>query len=198
MDIKLNTLFNNPRLPYVPRPGFRDDFDRTAEQGLGVTLDGKIWEYSSSAWDIVEPGHASGAGRGNLAYVDGLSADGTLTAVVGRASDGSGDGDWRSGIAFRATDGANFIGIWPNTSGVLTLYARSDGSTVTSRTLDATLADGDTLSATFVGSAITAHLNGVEIYSGTVTLWQDITRHGFTNFASAANGTWDSIEFTPA
>lgn len=200
MDIVLPTRFNNTRLPKVVRPGFHDDFNRPAEQGLGVTTDGKEWNYSNSPWHIVEPGEASSVGTSaatsGVAYVDGLSSDGTLTAVCGKAP----TDDPRSGIAFRAANPGNgsYIGIWPNTSENLTIYVRVDSGSESTHALGAQLADGDTLSATFIGPDISVSLNGATLYTGQITTHQDSTQHGFMSFMSTSNGTWDSIEFIPA
>src|SRR5699024_9211223 len=117
MDIVLPISFNNPNLPIVQRPGFRDDFNRTAADVLGTTTDGKPWtvyDYgsTSSVWGTYGDGTAgmkSASSARHLAVVDALTPDGTLTATF-RTTD---EAARRPGLTIRATDANNYIQIAP-------------------------------------------------------------------------------------
>lgn len=194
MDIMLNTLFNNPNLPLVPMLGFTDSFDRAAGSSLGTTDDGKAWTYFGlEPWTITADGHASSDGAGTFAVVDALTPNGTLTTTVGReASEG---GDYRSGLAMRAVDSSGYVGVYPNTSGTLTLYVRAGNAPVSSQQISGTtLATGDTYSMTMVGTQLTVTYNGSEVLTETVTHHADVTTHGL--YATSGSDTeWDSISF---
>lgn len=192
MDIVLNTNFNNPNLPKVLIPGFIDSFNRPAASTLGVTDDGKTWEYSSNPWSITATGRATKGDAGAVTWVDGFASDGELSAVF--AAVGT---DQRNGLLLRRKDSDNYIYVCPNTSGALTLYVRIDNATSLSRIITGeTLNVGDTLSVVMDGPTITVKRNGAVLLTETVNDLADQTCHGF--FGTATGAEWDSIEFVPA
>lgn len=195
MDIVLPTRFNNPNLPVVDLPGFTDSFNRPAADNLGSTDDGKPWLYSSGSWDVTQDGTAVGAGGGELAYVDGMRSDGTLTAVVGKApSEGA---DPRAGLAARIMDDSNYVFVANKSTGSsLNLYMREAGSIVVSQDAGAPLVAGDALSLVLAGSLVTVLVNGVERHSEVIPTHATETRHGLYSHP-ACDVEWDSIEFTP-
>ena len=195
MDIILPTRFNNPNLPVLVRPGFRDTFDRPAAATLGVTDDGKEWEYRYSPWSITEDGTATNGVTSQYAVVDGLTPNGTLTTVIAAAA----VGDQRFGVCLRRVDQGNYLWLGNNTSGTLTLYVVVGGSTANSTTVPgASLSTGDELTAVMNGPTITALLNGQQVRVFTAEEHQTATHHGLFAFNSNGVAEWDSIEFTPA
>lgn len=194
MDIVLNTTFNNPRLPVVPIAGFTDDFNRPAGP-LGVTVDGKVWEYRDNPWQLTGDGAATGLSSGGWAAVDALTADGILTGVV--ATKSTSGADQRFGLALRVVDRNNYLWLGNNTAGTLTLYATVDGSTVSSNPISGkALADGTVVAAELDGTTVTVRLDGVTVHTQTVTHHALATRHGLYSHTSA-DAKWDSIQFTP-
>lgn len=195
MDIVLPTRFNNPNLPIVQRPGFKDYFNRPTADTLGTTDDGKTWDYFGfTPWKITATGHAAGLGSASHAVADALTADGTLTTVIGKAA--TEGADKRAGLAFRMLDRDNYLYVCPNTSNVLTFYGRIGNATAFSQSISgATLATGDTLAVTMIGKQITIILNGAEVASRAVAELADRTLHGFYGNASS-DAEFDSIEFT--
>lgn len=194
MDIILPTLFNNPNLPVVVRPGFHDDFDRPAADTLGTTNDGKTWDHFGFApWKITAEGHAAGLGTSNHAVVDALTADGTLSAVVGQAA--SSGADKRAGLVFRMLDRDNYLYVCPNTANTLTLYGRIGANTEISQPINGTtLATGDTLAVTMRGEQVTISLNGTVVATRVIPELSEQTLHGFYGHTSS-DAEWDSIEF---
>lgn len=193
MDIVLDTVFNNPNLPVVQIPGFTDSFNRPAASTLGVTDDGKEWLSSGTSWSITAEGRATKGSGGARAWVDGLSSNGTLTAVLAKAS----AEDQRNGLLFRQQDGNNYLYLCPNTSGVLTLYARIDNLTALSKTITGvTVGSGDTLSVIMLGPQVTVLKNGTQIHVETVSDLVSNTNHGL--YGTGLGAEWDSIEFVPA
>lgn len=193
MDIILNTTFNNPNLPIVQRPGFTDDFNRPAGVGLGTTIDGKPWDYLGlNAWSITGDGTATGDGGSNFAAVDALRSDGTLTARIAKAATSA---DLRAGLLFRAVDRQNYLYLCPNTSNVLTLYARVDNEITLSRAISGhTLETGDAVSVKMEGPTITISRNGAVVHTEAVTALMGATSHGF--YSSASSDTeFDSVSF---
>lgn len=197
MDIVLPTRFNNPNLPVIQRPGFSDTFNRPPADSLGSTNDGKVWDYFGFVpWKIIAPGHASGLASSSHAVVDALTANGTLSTVIGKAAGAS--ADKRSGLVFRMLDRDNYLYVCPNTSNVLTFYGRIGNVTAFSQAVTGhTLATGDTLSVVMAGTQITIRRNGADIATRTVTELAGQTKHGFYGNASS-DAEFDSIEFTPA
>ena len=195
MDIILPTRFNNPNLPVLVRPGFRDSFNRPAAATLGTTDDGKEWEYRYSPWSITEDGTASNVGTSQYAVVDALTPDGTITSTIARAS----VGDARFGLCLRQAGTGDYIWLGNNTSNTLALYVAVGGSNAWYRTMPgSSLADGSQVSATLSGTSITVFLDGVQVGAHTVAQHQNATRHGLFVFNSNGVAEWNSIEFTPA
>lgn len=194
MDIVLPTKFNNPNLPIIQRPGFTDAFDRAPADALGSTDDGKDWSYFGFApWKIVAPNHAAGFGTSNHAVVDGLTPDGVLSTVIGKAATSS--ADKRAGLVFRMLDRDNYLYVCPNTSNTLTFYGRVSAATAFSQAITGqTLATGDTLAIAMVGSQITIRRNGIDVATRTVPDLAGQTLHGFYGNASC-DAEFDSIEF---
>lgn len=203
MDIVLNAVFNNPRLPIVPVPGFLDDFNRPAADTLGTTVDGKPWvvhDYgnSPSVWGTFGNGRAGmkeAIAQRHFAVVDALVPDGTLTARVGSID----TTDRRTGIALRYVDLDNYLVLLAGTPLYtrLTLEMRLAGSyTVLARNDDVALAAGDTITVTLNGPTIRVDVNGTERINAQVPDLTTATRHGLYGFATTRS-TWDSIEFTP-
>ena len=197
MDIVLNTTFGNPNLPTVPRTGFSDSFDRPAADTLGVTDDGKPWDFFGFVpWKITTEGFASCVGAGLHAVVDALTPDGTIETVVGRqASEGA---DKRAGLVLRMVDRDNYIYLCPNTSNVLTLYVRENNASAMSRGISGeTLVTGDTLTVEMIGNNFTIKRNGRTIHTETISYFNAATLHGL--YGNGASDTeFDSIKFTPA
>lgn len=187
MDIILNTTFNNPQLPFVLRPGFRDSFDRDAGV-LGKTEDGKTWEQWGGAWVTTGDGVAMGSAE---VFADAMSADGTLSAKL-RTVDL--DSDARGGVAFRVVDRDNYIRICPNTSGVLTIYVYEGGDISESTSSTTSLADGDVLAVTGTGASIAVQVNGSTVLSHETEINRTATKHGL--YSRGANNTeYESVEF---
>lgn len=203
MDIVLNTRFNNPNLPVVQRPGFRDDFNRPAADTLGTTLDGKPWtilDYgvSSSVWGTLGDGTAgmkSATSGRHAAVADALTPDGTLTAVVGER----GTTGYLPGLTVRAADADNYIQIAAigSTNQELRILKMVAGTSTSIPTIGPIIATGDTVEVTCAGTAITVAVNGATAITATIPELADVTTHGMYAFTGAV-GTWDSVEFTPA
>lgn len=203
MDIVLPVSFNNPRLPVVQRPGFRDDFDRPSANVLGTTTDGKPWtvhDYGSttSVWGTYGDGTAgmkSASSARHLVVADALTPDGTLTATF-RTTDESAR---RPGLTLRATDADNYIQIAPigATDHRMRILKMVDGTASNLSDLGPELLDGTVVSATCVGSTITVSIDGALALSWTVPELADVTTHCMYAFAGAV-GAWDGIEFVPA
>lgn len=197
MDIVLNTIFNNPNLPVIPVPGFHDNFNRAASSTLGTTDDGKEWNFFGFVpWKVVSPGHAAGFGTSLHAAVDGLTPNGTLTTVVGKAATES--ADKRAGLVFRMLDRDNYLYLCPNTTNTLTLYGRVGGSLTVNQSISGeTLTTGDTLAVAMDGPSITILRNGIAVHTATISDLTSATLHGFYGNISS-DAEWDSIEFIPA
>lgn len=197
MDIILPTRFNNPHLPVLVRRGFHDSFDRGPADALGTTGDGKKWDYFGfTPWKITADGHAAGFGASNHAVVDALTADGTLSAVVGQAA--SSGADKRAGLVFRMLDRDNYLYVCPNSANTLTLYGRIGANTEISQSINGTtLATGDTLAVTMKGEQVTISLNGTVVATRVIPEFAEQTLHGFYGHTSS-DAEWDYIEFTPA
>lgn len=203
MDIVLPTRFNNPNLPIVQRPGFRDDFDRPAADVLGTTTDGKPWVIhdrgsSTSVWGTYGDGTAGmkdASSSWHIAAADAMTADGTLTAVVAtRATSG-----FHAGLTVRTIDPDNHIQIVPSGTSDPSILLRSvtGGSATTVGQPGPALVEGDTVDVTCSGTHITVAVNGVVAISGTIPDHASATQHGMYAFVGAV-GTWENIEFTPA
>ena len=197
MDIVLPTRFNNPNLPVVQRPGFIDNFDRGPADALGTTDDGKTWDYFGFIpWKLTGNGSATGLGASLHAAVDGLTPNGTLATVVGKAATES--ADKRAGLVFRMLDRDNFLYVCPNTTNTLALYGRIGGSLTVNQSISGeTLATGDTLAVAMDGPSITILRNGTAVHTATINDLTSATMHGFYGNVSS-DAEWDSIEFTPA
>lgn len=204
MDIVLNTQFNNPNLPIAQIPGFSDDFNRAAAETLGVTSrEGRPWQNFDigsrpSVWGTNGDGTASMLTAGSswqLVGVDGLVADGVLTATI--ATIGGDTSRW-GGLGFRILDGDNHLRVseLSSTNPRIVLQAREGGSTATLATSTTDMTPGDTVSVAFRGSQIDVFHNGTNIISTTDSTLLEQTVHGFYA-QSAAVFSWEHIEFTP-
>lgn len=191
MDIILNTRFGNDRLPKVSRTGFVDEFTHPVGTVLTETEDGKPYIYFGDPWVIAADGHAVGTGKSYTLTADGLSADGILTAVLGTP----GPTDQRGGIAFRARDQNNLLGVWVNSNGWITYYERVSGSSPVNQVIGGSLEAGDSLSAEFVGPEIRIYHNGISIHSTTTSRFLTEPAHGLIGFVGMSDSTWDSVEF---
>ena len=198
MDIILDTVFNNPRLPVVARTGFRDDFNLPAGSLLTKTLDGKTWETYGMAsspvlpWTIDADGHVQGKDRSAFAVADGLSHDGTLTATVGKAPTSA---DLRSGIVMRYVDVSTFLGVFQNPSGILTFYERGTAGTITSVGLGASMTPGDVITMSLSGSLVEVKINGATVHAGSISTVHESSRHGMISWTASSDGAWDEIVF---
>lgn len=193
MDIVLDTIFNNPRLPIAPRPGFRDTFPE-AGGTLVMTEDGKPWYSNNEPWPITAEGFATSPGRSSRVHVDGLASDGLLTTVIGRQASES--ADKRGGLMLRRASDSDYIYISPSTQNALHLYARADNTTVINTQLSShSLATGDELAAHMQGTQITVLLNGEEIHQQQVAYHASATNHGFY-MNTGCDTAFASIEFT--
>lgn len=202
MDIVLPLSFNNPNLPVVQRPGFRDDFDRPAADVLGTTTDGKLWTVldsgsSSSVWGTFGDGTAgmkSSSSQYHLALADALTPDGTLTAVVGDI----GATSRRWGLTVRAQGEGDYIYIAPiGTNPELRMAKQVGGNTTPTSTIGPVLSTGDTVTVALAGPSIIVSVNGASVISDSIPEFTGVTTHGMYAF-SGAEGSWRSIEFTPA
>ena len=203
MDIVLPISFNNPNLPVVQRPGFRDDFNRPSANVLGTTTDGKPWtvhDYGSttSVWGTYGDGTAgmkSASSARHVAVVDALTPDGTLTATF-RTTDESAR---RPGLTLRAADADNYIQIAPigATDHRMRILKMVDGTASNSPDLGPLLNNGTQISATCVGTTITVAVDGVDALTWDIPEFTNVTTHGMYAFSGAV-GAWDGIEFTPA
>lgn len=204
MDIVLNATFNNPSLPVIVRPGFTDSFDREASDTLGTTDDGKAWSpvdlgSNPSVWGPNGDGTASlktASSTWQLARVDGLSSDGTLTGVLGTFT-----GTRWGGLAFRIQDAENHIRVAESSgsSSGIALQHRNNGNTDTlgSSARGVEAKDGDAISVQFAGDQISVFLNGVSIIEATLAELVDVPYHGLYSHLSA-DTSWESISFAPA
>lgn len=203
MDIILNTRFNNPNLPVVPRNGFVDDFNRGSANNLGETVDGKQWTTlnpgtTTSVWGTHGDGTAgmksSTAGH-HIAAVDALTANWTLTAQLSSFDENA--PTRRFGLAVRVLDVNNYVMIAPishNGHSMRIAYS-VDGSLQLTDDRGPHLAPGDTVSATMLGDMITAYVNGTQFATATVPELSHGTHHGLYSFYESVSA-WDHIEFT--
>ena len=201
-DIKLNTTFGNANLPVVQYPGFHDDFSG-ADGVLDYTLDGAPWlKYESGvtpgAW-VRTSGKAkcnSGSGT-NLAVVDALTADGTVTQTIGAVGTGH-----LGGLVFRAVDINNYYYVRWRAGGADFRYSlyKVVGGTLTgvATAASATSADGDVLSVELSGTSIVVKVNGATILSPAAqTDLQTATKHGLYSNSVDFTPTYEQIEFVP-
>lgn len=205
MDIILDTTFNNPRLPIVPRAGLRDSFNRAAASTLGLSDDGKQWEQFNSAsagvWGTTGSGTATlvtAGGANQLAVADALASDGTLTAKLSSISAEA--GSRRAGLVIRAVDASNYISIAPVSPSNADLRVRLTLAGTPSASMPGSippLVAGDELAVTCVGASISVSVNGVQRFTGDIPELQTATRHGFYAYGSALI-EWDWIEFVAA
>lgn len=189
MDIILNTIFNNPNLPVIQKPGIIDNFNRPAGV-LTKTDDNKDWVQFGSAWATNGDGTASGSGE---VLADGLASDGALTCVIEQIN--SNGGDSRCGAILRAVDRSNHLRVSVNTVGKLTLYTIVNGSS--SEAITATGSDpkdGDILTAFLNGDKITLTLNGEVVLTHTTTAYMEETQYGLYSHSSNS-ARFSSIEF---
>lgn len=201
MDIILNTIFNNPALPIVPMPGFRDDFERPNASTLGKTLDGKDWELFSGSsntavWGTFGDGTAgmkSSGAQYHIAAAEALTGDGVLTATLASVGiDARGPG-----LAFRVLDKDNWFRFAPYSDAdpTLWLHKRVGGTTTVVRSTSATLTPGDNVTVRLSGTSIKIEVNGTQVLDETVPDLVGATKHGMYAFSGAV-GAWHGIEFT--
>ena len=189
MDIILNTIFNNPNLPVIQKPGISDGFNRPAGT-LTKTDDSKDWVQIGSSWVTNGDGTASGAGA---VLADGLASDGALTCVIERIN--SNGGDLRCGAILRAVDRSNYLRASVNTVGNLTLYTIVNGlSTEAITATGSDPKDGDTLTAFLNGENITLTLNGEVVLTHTTNAYMEETQYGLYS-QSSNSARFSSIEF---
>lgn len=203
MDIVLPVRFNNPNLPIVQRPGFRDNFDRPAADVLGTTVDGKPWtifDYgsTSSVWGTYGDGTAgmkSASSARHAAVADALTPNGTLTAKF-RTED---EAARRPGLTVRALDADNYVQIAPigATDHRLRILKMVDGTASNSPDFGPLLNDGTQIAVTCVGTTITVAVDGVDVLTWIIPELADVTTHGMYAFSGAV-GAWENIEFVPA
>lgn len=203
MDIILNTLFNNPKLPV---PGFADDFNRAASStSMGNTSrDGKPWRAvkwgsNDPVWGITSNGTAqlvTASSNHQAVVVDSESSDGALEATIVTVS----PTNW-GGLAARVIDSRNLVVLRETGRGssAIALYEFVDG---TQKLLGqgGQVAAGDRLRIEFVGSTVEAYQNGEKIISATTSVI-DGQAHGLYAYNPSQGNPaseWDEIKFTPA
>lgn len=189
MDIILNTIFNNPNLPIILRPGLVDGFERPAGQ-ISKTDDHKDWDNYNGTWVTNGDGTASGSGA---LIADGLSPNGEVTLTVDSFT--SEGGDFRCGVVFRAKDRSNHFRATLNTSGILTLYVIVDEATSESATASGVYPqDGDAIGVRLNGDSITLTLNGEVVLTHTTSMYMTETQYGLYS-RSSNNARFGAIKF---
>lgn len=187
-------------LPKLPKYGFKDTFTRADASVLGNTEDGKAWQIiaaSAGATYGIASGEAyciavNTPGTTAMAVVDGLTANGTITYIVGGAAGDS------SGLAFRAQDISNYFWL-ANLSNRITLWKRVAGTAtqLAQGPVSTPFVAGDTLTVVLNGTSITVSRNGTQVISITESALSTVTKHGIFSSTGSLTMRWTSITHTP-
>jgi len=188
--------------------GFLDEFSRgVTVNGLATTDDGKTWVYRDSgnpgnpaSWQATAGGVADyvGAAPRAIAMADGVAASGTLKTTIGAMPTGN-----AAGLAARATDWSNYIGLgfnYGNGDGKLNLFKRVDGVLTTIiQSAAPVLAAGSVVELVLAGTSVSAKVDGVQVIAPqTITEFATITTHGLLHNSAETALTWQRVEFIPA
>lgn len=190
--------FNNPDLPVLDVVGFQDTFTRADSSSLGhAEFPARPWEtMPTDAVQAITGGSAyvtrSGNPAATIAVVDALTADGTLTATLGKPQLN------HLGLAFRV---ASVTDHWRITShavgGLFLVKTVGNTSTTVQNASSFSVEEGDELSVELAGPSIRVFLRGEEVMSATDTALQGLTRHGWYSNGGAANLIHD-VKFMPS
>lgn len=187
--------------------GFVDEFERgLSVAGLAATDDGKAWFYRDNGggniatyWNVdTNAARYNGAGARSLALVDGVSADGTLSTTI--ATFGN---DFGSGLAFRATDSSNYLGLMVNSAngnGQLDLHKRVAGTrtTILQTSLGAVTA-GSVIDVVMSGTSVSVKVNGTQVIAPqTVTDFSTGRNHGLLGVSDGKLTSFARVAFTAA
>lgn len=172
-----------------------DTFNRTASATvLGSTTTGAFaWTAQSGTWGIAAGGAAAYdsavvASTNHSAVVNDAQANGTVSLTVG-AVGATGNS---AGVIVRATDNLNYL-MFTNAG---TMYTCIAGTyTSVGGTTGLSGANGDVLSVTMQGTTITARVNGITQFSGTVSNFSTNTKHGMRNYGNSTL-TYDQFTHT--
>lgn len=172
-----------------------DTFNRTASATvLGSTTTGAFaWTAQSGTWGIAATATAAYdsavvASTNHSAVVNDTHADGTVSLTVGVVGATGNSG----GVIVRATDNLNYL-MFTNAG---TMYTCIAGTyTNIGGVSNLTGANGDVLSVTMQGTTITARVNGITYFSGTVSNFSTNTKHGMRNYGNSTL-TYDQFTHT--
>lgn len=202
MDIVLNTTFNNPNLPVVPKPGLVDEFDGP-EGPLGSTLDGKPWtlymNVESTAFIRTGNGTAGFSGNGgndSVAVADALTPNGRLTSRILNVN----PENTQTGLCARFVDEDTYLWISGGSAGgPLRIYESTRSGKNMLGNSSHVPSDGDDIEVVLNGASVTVYANGSEVTSANTALTSG-TLHGL--HVRGINGPitteWERIQFTPA
>lgn len=147
-----------------------DGFSNRAGTLTGRTTDvgGKTWTIDSGGWTVSDRGFVYPTATSSMASVTG-AADGRVSVTFHSAPAGT----QKQAVVFRAASATSYLKATRTA-----LYSTSGSTDTLIANYTTPFSDGDRMTVTFTGSAITVLRNGSNVLSASSTINQTSTKHG--------------------